>query len=33
LSKAQLLEWLGDPFDPEAFSLDTLNKHLKRLKI
>ena len=29
----QLLEWLGDPYDPEAFSLDTLNKYLKRLKI
>jgi hypothetical protein len=31
--RKELLEWLGDPYDPEAFSLDTLNKHLKRLKI
>jgi len=31
--REELLEWLGDPYDPEAFNLDTLNKYLKRLKI
>jgi hypothetical protein len=31
--REELLDWLGDPYDPEAFSLATLNKHLKRLKI
>jgi hypothetical protein len=28
-----LVEWLGDPFDPQAFNLDGLNKSLNRLKI
>lgn len=31
--REELLEWLGEPYDPEAFSLDTLNKQLTRLKI
>jgi hypothetical protein len=31
--REQLLEWLGRPYKPEAFSLVTLNKLLKGLKI
>jgi hypothetical protein len=31
--REQLLEWLGRPYNPEAFSLVTLNKLLKGLKI
>lgn len=27
-----LVDWLGDPFDPEAFSLDGLNKSLNSFK-
>ncbi len=29
----QLLDWLGYTYDPEAFSLDTLNRQLEKLKI
>jgi hypothetical protein len=29
----ELLDWLGDPYDPEAFSIDSLNNLLKSLKI
>ena len=31
--REELLEWLGGPYDPEAFNLDTLNTKLKRLRI
>src|SRR6185312_15744634 len=27
-----LIEWLGDGFDPEAFSVDEVNKHLAPLQ-
>lgn len=29
---ADMLEWLGGPFDPEAFELDEINAALKRLR-
>ncbi|MSQ40914.1 MAG: hypothetical protein EXR55_04520 [Dehalococcoidia bacterium] len=29
--RRELLEWLGGPFDPEQFSLDTANKALRSL--
>lgn len=28
----EMLEWLGEEFDPEAFSVDTVNKALRRIK-
>jgi hypothetical protein len=31
--RAELLEWLGEPFNPEAFSIPNLNRTLKRLKL
>jgi len=31
--RAELLEWLGEPFDPEAFDIQYLNNALKRLKL
>ena len=31
--REQLLEWLGRPYNPEAFNQAALNKFLKRLKI
>lgn len=29
---ADLVEWLGRPFDPEAFDLDAINRRLRRLR-
>jgi len=31
--RQELLEWLGEPFDPDAFNAETLNRELKRLKL
>jgi hypothetical protein len=31
--RRELLDWLGGPYDPEAFSLDRLNRRLRRLKL
>jgi hypothetical protein len=31
--RQDLLEWLGEPFDPEAFSLDAINRRLKGIKV
>jgi hypothetical protein len=31
--RQELLEWLGEPFDPDAFSVDRLNSLLRCLKI
>ena len=28
----ELLEWVGEDYDPEAFDLDQVNKGLRRLK-
>ena len=28
----EMLAWLGERFDPEAFDLDTINRELKQLK-
>jgi Plasmid pRiA4b ORF-3-like protein len=30
---ANMLEWIGGKFDPEAFDLDEINRNLKRLKM
>jgi hypothetical protein len=29
---AELLEWLGGGFDPEAFDLDAVNRRLRRFR-
>jgi len=31
--REELLEWLGEPFNPEAFSIPNVNRTLKRLKL
>jgi hypothetical protein len=27
-----MMEWMGDDFDPEEFNLDAINQDLKRMK-
>ena len=31
-SHAEMLEWVGGGFDPEAFDIDAINKELVRLR-